>query len=209
MIPGTDANSKIYVGLAADMGLWITHHHAEPLGAEMFARVYPDKTPSFAEYPELFYSLWEDGIRRQKDYHVIWNIGFRGQGDRPFWDDDPQYDTPKKRGDLISSLMVRQYELVKKYVKNPVFCTNLYGETMELYQQGFLTLPEDVITIWADNGYGKMVSRRQGNHNPRVPALPPADLRDRNHGTYYHVSFYRRRIILPCCQILWNLWKKN
>lgn len=79
MIPGTDANSKIYVGLAADMGLWITHHHAEPLGAEMFARVYPDKTPSFAEYPELFYSLWEDGIRRQKDYHVIWNIGFRGR----------------------------------------------------------------------------------------------------------------------------------
>ena len=66
--------------------------------------------------------------------------------------------------------MVRQYELVKKYVKNPVFCTNLYGETMELYQQGFLTLPEDVITIWADNGYGKMVSRRQANHNPRVPA---------------------------------------
>ena len=190
VIPGTDANSKIYAELAAEMGLWITHHHAEPLGAEMFARVYPDKTPSFAEYPELFYGLWEEGIQRQKNYRVIWNIGFRGQGDRPFWDDDPQYDTPKKRGDLISSLMVRQYELVKKYVENPVFCTNLYGETMELYQQGFLTLPEDVITIWADNGYGKMVSRRQGNHNPRVPALPPAELRDGNHGTYYHVSFY-------------------
>ena len=66
VIPGTDANSKIYAELAAEMGLWITHHHAEPLGAEMFARVYPDKTPSFAEYPELFYGLWEEGIQRQK-----------------------------------------------------------------------------------------------------------------------------------------------
>ncbi len=46
----------------------------------MFARVYPDKTPSFAEYPELFYGLWEEGIQRQKNYRVIWNIGFRGQG---------------------------------------------------------------------------------------------------------------------------------
>ena len=35
-----------------------------------------------------------------------------------------------------------------------------------------MQIPEDVILIWADNGYGKMVSRRQGNHNPRVSALP-------------------------------------
>ena len=89
----------------------------------------PDKTPSFAEYPELFYGLWEDGIQRQKNYRVIWNIGFRGQGDRPFWDDDPQYDTPKKRGDLISSLMVRQYELVKKHVEEScILHKSLWGD---------------------------------------------------------------------------------
>ena len=35
-----------------------------------------------------------------------------------------------------------------------------------------------------------MVSRRQGNHNPRVPALPGKGLGDRRHGVYYHVSFY-------------------
>ncbi|MFR8283089.1 MAG: hypothetical protein ACLU9R_04125 [Faecalibacterium sp.] len=44
---------------------------------------------------------------------------------------------------------------------------------MELYQQGCLDLPDEVIKIWADNGFGKMVSRRQGNSNPRVKALPP------------------------------------
>lgn len=190
VIPGTDLNSKIYAPLASDMGLWITHHHAEPLGAEMFSRVYPDKTPSYAEYPELFEKLWREGILRQKDQKIIWNIGFRGQGDRPFWADDPRYDTPKKRGKLISSIMKQQYDLVKSMVEQPVFCTNLYGETMELYQDGMLTLPDDVIMIWADNGYGKMVSRRQGNNNPRVPALPPESLKSKNHGVYYHASFY-------------------
>lgn len=190
VIPGTDLNSKIYAPLAADMGLWITHHHAEPLGAEMFLRVYPDKTPSYAEHPELFMKLWREGILRQKDQKIIWNIGFRGQGDRPFWADDPRYDTPEKRGELISSIMRQQYDLVKSMVEQPVFCTNLYGETMELYQDGLLTLPDDVIMIWADNGYGKMVSRRQGNNNKRVPALPPESLKSKNHGVYYHASFY-------------------
>jgi len=35
-----------------------------------------------------------------------------------------------------------------------------------------LEFPDDVIKIWADSGYGKMVSRRQENHNPRIYALP-------------------------------------
>ncbi|MEY8356485.1 glycosyl hydrolase 115 family protein [Lachnospiraceae bacterium 54-53] len=190
VIPGTDKNSKLYAGLASSMGLWVTHHHAEPLGAEMFLRAYPDKQPSFKEHPDLFRHLWEEGVQEKKDERIIWNLGFRGQGDVPFWEQDPLYDTPEKRGDLISSIMREQAGLVKKYVKDPVFCTNLYGETMELYQQGFLTLPDNVIVIWADNGYGKMVSRRQGNHNPRVPALPGKELGGQSHGVYYHVSFY-------------------
>ena len=60
---------------------------------------------------------------------------------------------------------------------------------MELSQSGLLDMPEDVIKIWADNGYGKMVSRRQMNHNPRIFSLPSEEDRGR-HGIYYHVSFY-------------------
>lgn len=188
VIPGTDHNSHKYFALAADMGLWVTHHHAEPLGAQMFARAYPRLTPSYRQYPELFEGLWRAAIERQKDHKIIWNIGFRGQGDRPFWADDPEYDTPEKRGALIGRLIRRQYDILCEYIENPMCCTNLYGEVMELYQQGLLSLPENVIHIWADNGYGKMVSRRQGRHNPRIPALPPtpAGL----HGVYYHASFY-------------------
>jgi Glycosyl hydrolase family 115 len=189
VIPGTDKNSKKYRNLASDMGLAITHHHAEPLGAEMFARAYPDLEASYSINSELFQKLWKEGIEEQKEFQVVWNLGFRGQGDRPFWLDDPRYQTDESRGQLMSELIKIQYELVKKQNKDAICCTNLYGETMELYQKGLLHLPEDVIHIWADNGFGKMVSRRQENHNPRIPALPKPDSKGR-HGIYYHASFY-------------------
>ena len=189
VIPGTDKNSRKYRKLASDMGLFITHHHAEPLGAKMFSRVYPGLTPSYDRYKEEFQLLWRDGIEEQKDLRVIWNLGFRGQGDRPFWDDDPAYDTKEKRGRLISSLLTAQYGLVKRSLPDAVCCTNLYGEIMELYQEGYLEVPDDVIKIWADNGYGKMVTRRQWNHNPRIPSLPEKEDPGSN-GIYYHVSFY-------------------
>ena len=188
VIPGTDSNSKRYKGLAAAMGLAITHHHAEPLGAEMFARAYPGVNPSYDENRELFEKIWREGIREQKGMEVIWNLGFRGQGDYPFWENDPRYETPQMRGELMGRLIRIQYDMVKEEVPDAVCCTNLYGETMELYQEGYLKLPEDVITIWADNGFGKMVTRRQWNHNPRIYALPVRP--EGRHGIYYHVSFY-------------------
>ncbi len=188
-IPGTDENAHIYCKLASDMGLMITHHHAEPLGARMFARAYPELDASYDRYPDLFEGLWREGIEKQKDYKVIWNLGFRGQGDRPFWADDPAYDTDEKRGKLISSLIRKQYDLIRSYDAGAICCSNLYGETMELYKKGLLDIPEDVIFIWADNGFGKMVSRRQGKHNPRVYALPEDGGKGR-HGIYYHASFY-------------------
>ncbi len=44
VIPGTDLPKHgIHADLAAEMGLWVTHHHAEPLGAEMF-RDYAQRT---------------------------------------------------------------------------------------------------------------------------------------------------------------------
>lgn len=193
VIPGTDKNSQKYRSLASKMGLWITHHHAEPLGAEMFAREYPNLMPSYSKYPKLFHKLWLDGIETQKDMKVVWNLAFRGQGDYPFWLDDPKYNTPQSRGKLISSIIKLQYDMLKDKIKNPVCCTYLYGETMKLYRDGMLDIPDDIIKIWSDNGYGKMVSRRQDNDSPRVYALPNTQRKNRDsqhYGLYYNVSFY-------------------
>lgn len=189
-IPGTDKNSRLNRQMAADMGLWITHHHAEPLGAEMFSRAYPNITPDFSERPELFYKLWEDAVIEQKDCQVVWNLCFRGQGDCPFWSHDlsGRYDTEEKRGALISSLIKKQCDIVRKYVDNPVFCTNLYGEIMELYNGGYIDLDDEIIKVNADNGYGRMVTRRRDNHSARVSSMPVKG--GGCQGIYYHVSFY-------------------
>ena len=190
-IPGTDKMSRKNRQMAADMGLWITHHHAEPLGAEMFVRAYPDEEPNYLEHPQLFHKLWEDAVLEQKDYKVVWNLCFRGQGDAPFWNSDTtgRFDTPAKRGQMISEVIRKQCDIVKKYVKNPIFCTNLYGEIMELYEQGYINLYENIIKVRADNGYGKMVTRRRGNLCMRVSSMP--DRTDKSpQGIYYHVSFY-------------------
>lgn len=190
VIPGTDKNSRVYRKLASDMGLWITHHHAEPLGAEMFIRAYPDLQPNYAQQPELFHRLWEDAIKEQKDMKVIWCLGFRGQGDCPFWSNDTsgRFNTPAKRGKLISEVIEVQRQMVKKYIKEPVFCTNLYGEIMELYNEGHIALDEEIVKVSADNGYGKMVTRRRDNHTVRISSIPKEVTK--HGGIYYHVSFY-------------------
>ncbi len=188
VIPGTDQNARKYASLASGMGLIITHHHAEPLGAEMFAREYPELTASYDLYPEKFHDLWRNALKRQENRKTIWNLGFRGQGDRPFWVEDARYQSDEARGKLMGDVIKKQYDMVKGMDAAAVCSTNLYGETMELYQKGCLQLPDDVIKIRADNGYGKMVSRRQGNENPRVCSLP--EKKDEANGIYYHVSFY-------------------
>ncbi len=190
VIPGTDLpRNGIHYALASEMGLYVTHHHAEPLGAEMFSRAYPDKEPSFSRNPGLFESLWEEAIRRQKDSKIVWVLGFRGQGDCPFWAQDAAVDTPESRGELISRVIRRQYDMVRAHVANPACCMYVYGEITGLYRAGRIEVPDGVIKIWSDNGYGKMVSRRQGNENPRLPSLPRGTEKG-PHGVYYHATFH-------------------
>ncbi len=189
VIPGTDLVDPTAKKLASKMGLMLTHHHAEPLGAEMFNRVYPDKEPSFTENRDGFIALWRKAIEEQKDQEIIWNIGFRGQGDRPFWADDPKFSTDEARGKLIGEIIQIQYDLISEYQSNPNCCVNLYGEITDLYKKGHLVIPENVIKVWADSGYGKMVSRRQGSQNPRILSKSIEGSKGLE-GIYYHVTFY-------------------
>lgn len=190
VIPGTDLPKEgVHFELASEMGLWITHHHAEPLGAEMFLRAYPGKQASYLENTELYEQLWREAIQKQKDKKIVWVLSFRGQGDQPFWIQDPSFDTSEKRGQLISKVMSRQLEMIKEYVEDPVTCVALYGEISELYKGGYIELPDNVIKIWADNGYGKMVSRRNGNESFRIPSMPEKEDQGRQ-GIYYHITFH-------------------
>ena len=190
IIPGTDRNAVRYQRLASSMGLWITHHHSQPLGAEMFSRAYPGIRPSYDEHPELFEKLWRDGVDDAQGMKVLWTIGFRGQGDTAFWGNDPGYDTEEKRAGLINRVIRRQIEIVSERFDDPIFAFNIYNETAGFYRNGLLDIPDDVIRLFADNGYGCMVSRREWDDDPRIPSLPKEEDKDGANGMYYHVSFY-------------------
>ncbi len=56
----------------------------------------------------------------------------------------PNTTRRKSAARSISALIKEQYDLVKANDKHAVCCTNLYGETMELYKERLLHLPEDV-----------------------------------------------------------------
>lgn len=191
IVPGTDVNSQINRKPAKAFGLMIAHHHAEPLGAKMFAREYPTLTASFIKYPDLFRKLWRDAIMDQKGTPTIYSLGFRGQGDKPFWlDDDSRKWDDQAIADVINGIIKEQYDMVQELDPGAPTALNVYGELTGLYNQGLIKLPDDVIEIWADSGYGKMVSRRQGLDNPRSPILDAPNPNHRQRGIYYHVAFH-------------------
>ena len=82
VIPGTDKNSRIYAPIASNMGLMVTHHHAEPLGAEMFLRAYPDLKPSYLKHGDLFDKLWQEAVERQRTRK---SSGILASGDRAMY----------------------------------------------------------------------------------------------------------------------------
>ena len=188
MIPSSMRDQQRATELLIQNGLYVSHTHNMPLGAETFGLIWPELQASYDLYPEKFEKLWSKAVKRLQHAKVIWNLGYRGNGDAPFWEKDPAYDTPEKRGEVIGRVIRKQMEIVSETVENPVFCTNLYGEITELYRMGYLELPDNIIKIWGDNGYGKMVSRRQDNINPRTDAMPQKDTG--KNGMYYHAGFH-------------------
>lgn len=189
VIPGTGSNVKKHIPLAIKRGLTIAQHHSEPLGAPLFSSAYPDEIPSWSMNKEKFISLWKITVASNHNDQIIWNLGFRGQGDRPFWHDDPAFATDEARGNLISEIIAIQREIVIESNPHAKMCTFLYGEVMDLYEKNLISIPDDVIKIWSDNGYGRMVTRRQHNVDTRINAMPRSTGNDKQ-GIYYHVSFY-------------------
>ena len=193
VIPGTSAaGDASQLDIAAQFGLWIAQHHAEPLGAEMFADAYQGRTALIPEELDRFTALYRKAVQKNRHRKTLWTLGFRGQGDRSFFADDPRYDTPGKRGKLIGDMMCLQKKLVLEMTGRPQhFVHYLYGESMELYRDGFLSLDDDVIRVYADNGFGAMRVRRElceGERN--ISSLPGSGETAGATGVYYHISFH-------------------
>ncbi|KFI50947.1 glycosyl hydrolase 115 family protein [Bifidobacterium biavatii] len=189
VIPGSGQNMAPHWDLARDMGLYVNQHHATPLGARLFAEAYPGDKPRWPEDRGRYEALWRESIERLRGAKVVWTLGLRGNCDGPFWSDDPRHTTDEDRGHVLSEAMRDEYRLIREADPQAPVSAYLYAESLDLYRKGLLDLPDDVIKIWADNGYGRMQVRRSGNWDPRTPAMPPAGDAGAN-GIYYHASFF-------------------
>ena len=186
------------VKLASEMGLWATQHHAAPLGAHSLSQRFPGVRARMPEERDRFITLYKEAIEQSRGRKVIWTVGFRGQGDRAFFDpeDDDRYNQMSAQGKIITEMIQLQQALVREIVPGPqIFAHNLYAESIELYRAGYLKLDDDVIRVWDDNGFGAMRRRRTIYQPERdMIALPTGDDRQRSNGIYYHVSFHDIRI---------------
>src|SRR5205823_7933562 len=70
-------------------------------------------------------------------------------------------DNNQALGQLISKAIAAQMRIVRSVRPDAKFVTNLWQEGARLVQQGYLKIPPEVSTVWADDGYGYLQDNGQ------------------------------------------------
>ncbi|MFZ0964929.1 MAG: glycosyl hydrolase 115 family protein [Terriglobia bacterium] len=167
------------VKLAAQRGLIITQHHAIPLGMNV-ARWPKDVPYNYTTHPEIVERAWKNAMREYPPgAEVIWTVGLRGLSDITYASMDPSVRGDNKAlGHLISKAIADQMQIVRSIHPDAQFITSLWMEGARLVQQGDLTIPSEVSTVWADDGYGYLQDKGQAA---------------KGEGAYYHVAVMNGR----------------
>jgi hypothetical protein len=155
---------RALVDEAAKRGLYVSMHHIEPLGVSAFtyenywAERGEEPLFSYHSEPEKVEEAWRHYAERWSAYpNVIWQVGLRGIGDRPMWMADPGVpQSDADRAGIISDAMATQREIIREVTgrEDPLMTTTLWAEGSYFNQRGLLDIPEDVITVFADNNSG-------------------------------------------------------
>lgn len=158
--------------LAARRGLILNTSHIQVLGLNTFK--WPESSPySYSKNSGIMEQYWQTCIDAFKDYEMIWTVGYRGKFDRPFWYYEPEINTPEARGKVMTDVVAKQVEMVRKSRPNdPIIC-NMWAEGADMYQKGFFKLPPGVTIVWADNGQGIMMEKGRAKSGD---------------GVYYHTA---------------------
>lgn len=175
----------------AASGLYLSFHHQEPMGANLaywedFWRSRGCKAPEMSLHtnPSAFRTWWDaHAVAWARFPRVLWVIGHRGPGDRPFWLGDPHCPTDDaSRGRLISKAMSMQVRAIRKACgQRPAhWCATLWQEGSPLHRAGHLRFPKGTIAVMADHG-AKQLMREDFFEVKRLPEL--------RYGIYYHVCY--------------------
>src|SRR5690349_15609017 len=167
------------IKLAGKRGLILTQHHAIPLGLNV-ARWPKDVPYSYTSHPEILERAWKDAVSAYPaDQEVLWTVGLRGLSDASYAAFDPSVrGNDKALGELITKAIADQIQIVRSVRPDARFITSLWQEGARLVQQGYLKIPPEVATVWADTGYGYLQDK---------------GLVTEGQGAYYHVAMMNGR----------------
>jgi hypothetical protein len=163
---------------AGERGLIITQHHVEPLGLNTY-RWPSDQPYSFTSHSDLLVAAWKRAVEQYRNSEVVWTVGYRGENDRPFWDEDKSApSTDEERARVIGSAIEAELAIVRSEKRNPEFFMNAWQESAKFIQKGWLHIPEGVSIVWPDNGHG---------------LIQDANTISKGQGVYYHTAMYDER----------------
>ena len=173
-------------------GMYITHHHTEPVGVSFFTaenylkkRGLEGEAVSFVTNRERMEEIWRYYVEKWAVYgeHVVWQLGLRGKADRAVWQHDPSVpDSASVRGAIISDAIATQHRIIAEALGRDDFYSTatLWMEGAELYGKGYLTVPKNTVIIFSDIGFSQMFG-----DDFFVTKRNEKDL----YGIYYHVGY--------------------
>ena len=180
VVPGTwNFPDEQEMRIAGERGLILTQHHAIPLGMNV-AR-WPNDVPyNYSTHPEILERAWKDSVAAvPADQEVLWSVGLRGLSDVSYASMDPSVvGNDQRLGMLISRAIADQMQIVRARFPKAQFVTDLWQEGSRLEQEKYLTIPPEVMLVWADTGYG----------DPQDNGLVSA-----GQGIYFHVAMMNGR----------------
>lgn len=174
-----------------EKGLFVSQHHIEPLGVSHYAyenyfrKQGRKERPSYFTKTELFEEVWRHYVRKWAAYkNVIWQIGLRGDVDRPVWKCDPSAPQGmESAGKMISSALDHQLRIIQEETgdNSPPATITLWSEGASLYKAGYLQIPENVMIIFANIPH-KQQMNKDFEEVPRKP--------EGKYGVYHHTGYY-------------------
>ena len=145
---------------AGERGLIVTQHHVNTLGLDTYK--WPkNKLMSYGSDPKSLESAWRIAANQYpKGAEILWSVGFRGQNDYPFWQDDPNAPTTDAgRAAIIRAAIDKQIEIVHSIDPHADIQMNAWREAATFIHEGVLKVPDGVTQIWADNGHAILDDR--------------------------------------------------
>ena len=156
VVPGTwTFSSDPQMKWVGERGLILNQHHAIPLGMNV-ARWPADAPYNYTTHPEVLERAWTNAVKGyDPKQEILWSVGLRGLSDTAYNTMDPSVaGDDKAQGALISKAIADQMRIVRAVNPNAQFVTDLWQEGARLKSKGYLTIPPEVTTVWADTGYG-------------------------------------------------------